>query len=200
MDLAFAQAVRLTASQPRAASPEVKELDARLQQAQRALAADQAQVKDAHRRDRSTERRRTFSRSPIDSISRKAQVALDQDEVDDATQDLRRAGGDPQGRMQAMIRSTTPRRAARIACAINVTPAVDDARPRSITCADCRRSIRRNAGSRRRNRRPIRWRSRSSSVTTEWRRGPRLACAIRRTRRSATTRPRRCWPRRSAAR
>ena len=46
MDLAFAQAVRITASQPRAASPEIKELDARLDQAQRALAADQAQVKE----------------------------------------------------------------------------------------------------------------------------------------------------------
>jgi len=33
----------------------------------------------------------------------KAQLELDQDEVDDAKQDLIRAGGDPQGRIQTMV-------------------------------------------------------------------------------------------------
>src|SRR4029077_17978843 len=33
----------------------------------------------------------------------KAQLELDQDEVDDAKQDLIRAGGDPQSRIQAMV-------------------------------------------------------------------------------------------------
>src|SRR5258705_2341391 len=44
MDLAFAQAVRQAANQQRPLSPEAKDIDAKLQQAQRALAADQAQV------------------------------------------------------------------------------------------------------------------------------------------------------------
>src|SRR5438552_496371 len=44
LDLAFAQAVRQTASQTRPLSPEAKALDAQLQQALRTLAADQAQV------------------------------------------------------------------------------------------------------------------------------------------------------------
>jgi hypothetical protein len=36
--------------------------------------------------------------------------------------------------------------------------------------------------------------------TIEWRRGPPLACEIRRIPRSTTTRPRHCWPRRNAVR
>ncbi|HMA25932.1 MAG TPA: hypothetical protein VKP00_18090, partial [Gemmatimonadaceae bacterium] len=102
MDLAFAQAVRLTAGQPRATSPEAQALDAQLQQAQRALAADLARVKEL------TTSLSNASPANIQPLTDRlnlaqAQAALDQDEVDDATQDLRRAGGDPQGRMQAMI-------------------------------------------------------------------------------------------------
>jgi small-conductance mechanosensitive channel len=102
MDLAFAQAVRATASQPRASSPEIKELDERLDHAQQALAADQAQVKELTAA--LAKPNAANSQSLTDRLNlAQAQAALDQDEVDDATQDLRRAGGDPQGRMQAMI-------------------------------------------------------------------------------------------------
>jgi small-conductance mechanosensitive channel len=102
MDLAFAQAVRLAASQTLTLSPEAKQLEARLQQAQRALATDQQQVKDL------TAEAGLAKPATVQAITdhlelAKAQAALDQDEVDDARQDLQRAGGDPQGRMQAMI-------------------------------------------------------------------------------------------------
>ena len=123
MDLAFAQAVRITASQPRATSPEIKELDARLEQAQRALAADQAQVKQltaAIARPNATGVQALADRLNL----AQAQAALDQDEVDDATQDLRRAGGDPQGRMQAMILEHDAASRSSDSVRITVTPVV----------------------------------------------------------------------------
>ena len=55
----------------------------------------------------------------------KAQAALDQDEVDDAHQDLRRAGGDPQGRMQAMIDEHDAASRSSDSVHITVTPAVN---------------------------------------------------------------------------
>ena len=102
MDLAFAEAVRKAAMQPRATTPEARASDARLQQAQKNLAADEAQITQltaalAHapesERDALTDRLNLA----------KAHAVLDQDEADDAKQDLMRAGGDPQGRMQAMV-------------------------------------------------------------------------------------------------
>ncbi|MFI5311763.1 MAG: mechanosensitive ion channel domain-containing protein [Gemmatimonadales bacterium] len=102
MDLAFAQAVRRTANLPRANTAETKEADARLQQALRALTADQAQVTAL------TAALAKASPAAAESLDdrlnlAKAQAALDQDEADDARQDLRRAGGDPQGRMEDLI-------------------------------------------------------------------------------------------------
>ena len=102
MDLAFAQAVRFTASQPRATTPEAQALATQLEQSQRALAADQTQIKEL------TAAVAKASPANMQSLTDRlnlaqAQAALDQDEVDDQTQDLRRAGGDIQGRMQAMI-------------------------------------------------------------------------------------------------
>jgi len=102
MDLAFAQAVRQTANQQRPLSAEAKEIETKLQQAQRALATDQTQV--------TALTAAVAKASPTDALSladrlnlAKAQAALDQDEVDDARADLQRAGGDPQGRMEEMI-------------------------------------------------------------------------------------------------
>jgi small-conductance mechanosensitive channel len=121
MDLAFAQAVRVTASQPRATTPEVKELDARLDRAERALAADQAQVKEL------TAALAKPSAATAQSLTDRlnlaqAQAALDQDEVDDASQDLRRAGGDPQGRMQAMIQEHDAASRGSDSIRVNVAP------------------------------------------------------------------------------
>ena len=102
MDLAFAQAVRRASNQRALKSPEVTKLDDELQQALRALTNDQAQV---------TELTAAVAKAgpmTLESLTdrlelAKAQVALDQDEVDDARQDLQRAGGDPQGRIQSIV-------------------------------------------------------------------------------------------------
>ena len=102
MDLAFAQAVRRLANQPRAASDTAKEADARLQKALHALAADQAQV--AALTAAVAKANVADAESLTDRLNQaNAQATLDQDEADDARQDLRRAGGDPQGRMEDMI-------------------------------------------------------------------------------------------------
>jgi hypothetical protein len=119
MDLAFAQAVRAIANQPRVDTPEVQALEQRLQSGQRSLAADQARVRER------TAALASATPATKQSISdhldlAKAQVVLDQDEIDDSSQDLQRAGGDPQGRMQAMMEehdaaSSTSRNARRFA-------------------------------------------------------------------------------------
>ena len=102
MDLAFAAAVRQTANRPRATSDEAKEAEARLKQSLQALSADQAQV--GKLTSALAKASATNSLSLTDELNlAKAHAALDQDEVDDAQGDLRRAGGDPQGRMQEMI-------------------------------------------------------------------------------------------------
>ncbi|MGH7621836.1 MAG: hypothetical protein ACREMU_05815, partial [Gemmatimonadaceae bacterium] len=102
MDLAFAQAVRTTVSRPAAATPESKEASARLASSLNALAADSTQV------DELTAARAKASAALVQKIDdqlnlARAQASLDQDEVDDARADLIRSGGDPQGRIQAMV-------------------------------------------------------------------------------------------------
>ena len=97
MDLAFAAAVREAEEHPPVLSTEAKGIQARLQQAERALEADEAQVKE----EKATGEKRDALDDQLDVA--KAQLELDQDEVDDAKQDLIRAGGDPQGRIQTIV-------------------------------------------------------------------------------------------------
>ena len=116
VDLAFATALREVSEHPPALSAEAKEIQARLQKSQKLLDTDKAQA-DALT---ASEAKATGSRK--DTLDEqlavvKAQAELDQDEVDDAKQDLMRAGGDPQGRIQAMVQeheetSHTPAAAA----------------------------------------------------------------------------------------
>ena len=102
MDLAFAQAVRRIANLPRAQSDTAKEADARLQQALRALAADRVEVAALTAAVAKADVARAESLNDRLNLAT-AQAVLDQDDVDDARQDLRRAGGDPQGRMEDLI-------------------------------------------------------------------------------------------------
>lgn len=102
VDLAFASALRQAALHPPALSPEAKEIQARLQKAQHLLQSDQAEAA------RLTAALAKASADRKDALEEqlnlvKAQTDLDQDEVDDAKQDLIRAGGDPQARIQQMV-------------------------------------------------------------------------------------------------
>jgi hypothetical protein len=124
MDLAFAQAVRAIANQPKVNTPEVQELEKRLGAAQRGLAADEAKVKELTAALASATP--TTSKSISDRLDlAKAQVLLDQDEIDDSSQDLQRAGGDPQGRMQAMIEEHDAASKSSDSVRVNVTRAVE---------------------------------------------------------------------------
>jgi small-conductance mechanosensitive channel len=102
MDLAFAGAVREAATHPRAMTAEAKAIDARLQQAEQKLAADQALVAQL---TAAVAKASGANASALDDRLdvAKALLALGQDEADDAKADLMRAGGDPEGRMEAMI-------------------------------------------------------------------------------------------------
>ena len=102
MDLAFALAVLDVTKHPPVLIAEAKEIQARLQKAEDALAAEQAQVTQL------TITEGKASGAQKDALDdqldlAKARLELRQDEVDDAKQDLIRSGGDPQGRIQAMV-------------------------------------------------------------------------------------------------
>ena len=102
MDLAFATAVREAAEHPPALTPEAKQIQAKLQKAEDALERDKAQVAQlTAAEDKATGSRKDALDDELDLA--KAQLELDQDEVDDAKQDLIRVGGDPQGRIQTMV-------------------------------------------------------------------------------------------------
>jgi small-conductance mechanosensitive channel len=102
MDLAFASAVLDATEHPPVLSAAAKQLQARLQKAEDAAAAQQAEVAQL------TAAEAKASGSARDLLDdklnlAKARLELEQDEVDDAKQDLIRAGGDLQGRIQAMV-------------------------------------------------------------------------------------------------
>jgi small-conductance mechanosensitive channel len=102
MDLAFAAAVRDATENPPALSAEAKEVQARLQKAERALETDKVQAEQLTTAEgKASGEKKDALDDQLDLA--KAQLELDQDEVDDAKQDLIRAGGDPQGRIQAMV-------------------------------------------------------------------------------------------------
>ncbi len=102
MDLAFAAAVRDAEEHPPVLSAEAKEIQARLQQAERAVEADKAEVA---RLTTAFEKASADKKDALDDQLdvAKAQLELDQDEADDAKQDLIRSGGDPKGRIQSMV-------------------------------------------------------------------------------------------------
>jgi len=102
MDLAFAAAVRDAEANPPVLSAQAKEVEKRLQEAEKALEADKARVAQVTAAyERAGGDRKDSLEDQLDVA--KAQQELDQDEVDDAKQDLIRSGGDPKGRIQAMV-------------------------------------------------------------------------------------------------
>jgi small-conductance mechanosensitive channel len=102
VDMAFAQALRDVTQHPPALSAAAKEIQAKLQAAEKSLDADKAQVAalTAAQAQASNQKRDALG----DALEvAKSQQELDEDEVDDARQDLIRAGGDPQARIQQMV-------------------------------------------------------------------------------------------------
>ena len=101
MDLAFALAVLDATQHPLALTAKAKEIQARLQKAEDALAAQQAQVAQltaAEAKAAGAQKDKLDDRLKL----AQAQLELNQDEVDDAKAELIRAGGGLQDRIQAM--------------------------------------------------------------------------------------------------
>src|ERR1700733_14470354 len=103
VDIAFTAALRDAALHPPPLSAEAKEIQARMQKAEHGLAATQAQIAQLNAAiAKAAGDQKDSLEDQLDIAN--AQVELDQDEVDDAKQDLIRAGGDPQDRIQAMVK------------------------------------------------------------------------------------------------
>src|SRR6202140_4059067 len=102
MDLAFAAAVLDAQQHPPVLTPQAKAIQARLQKAEDAADADKKRVDSLTAADaKASGSKKDALDNQLDAA--KAQLELDQDEVDEAKQDLSHAGGDPQGRIQAML-------------------------------------------------------------------------------------------------
>lgn len=102
VDLAFADALREATEHPPTPTAEQRELMARNTKAEATVKNDQDQVA------RLTRQLATAKEDDKETIQdqidvAKAQQELDQDELDDAKEDLLRAGGNPQGKIQLLL-------------------------------------------------------------------------------------------------
>jgi len=102
VDLALADALREAKEHPPELTPEQRELMARNFKAETVVKTDQELITRLTRQLASTpETNKDEVQDQIDVA--KAQMELDQDELDDAKQDMLRAGGNPQGKIQQLL-------------------------------------------------------------------------------------------------
>jgi small-conductance mechanosensitive channel len=102
VDMAFAQALRDAAQHPPALSVEAQKIQAKLQASEKALDVDKAKVAALTADDAKASNEKKDALDDELELA-KSQQELDEDEVDDARQDLIRAGGNPQERIQQMV-------------------------------------------------------------------------------------------------
>lgn len=124
MDLAFATALLDATEHPPALSAEAKQIQARLQRAEDGLASTQSQVNELTVEDSKA------SATQKDALDNRLELAkatleLRQDQVDDAKQDLIRAGGDPEDRIQTMVQEHQTASQSSDSTKINSSEAVD---------------------------------------------------------------------------
>jgi small-conductance mechanosensitive channel len=125
MDLAFAAAVRDAEENPPVLSAQAKEAEKRLQEVEKALEGDKARVAQLTATyEKADGPRKDALEDQLDVA--KAQQELDQDEVDDAKQDLIRSGGDPKGRIQAMLAEHEAASQAADSLHVTVTNAIEE--------------------------------------------------------------------------
>jgi small-conductance mechanosensitive channel len=102
VDLAFADSLRTAAENPPKLTPELKALLDRKNKAEAAFKGDQDRI------DQLTKRLPATPDSQKDNLQdqiavAKGQLELDQDEFEDASEDLGRAGGDPQAKIKRLL-------------------------------------------------------------------------------------------------
>jgi len=124
MDLAFASALLDATQHPPALSAEAKQIQARLQKAEDGLAAEQAQVAQLTAADAKAG---PAQKDALDNQLElaKATLELRQDEVDDAREDLIRAGGDPQDRIQTMVQQHQAASQSSDSTKVNVSASIE---------------------------------------------------------------------------
>ena len=126
MDLAYAAAEREAEDHPPVLSAQAKEIEERLKSAEDALDADNALVARLTADDaKATGAKKDALDDQL--ILATAHQEEHQDEVDDAKADLERAGGDPKGRIEAMMQEHKASSEATDALKVNVTSTVDQA-------------------------------------------------------------------------
>lgn len=101
VDLAFDTALRDARLNPPALTAETKEITERLQKAQKLVKADQDRAKQLSEQLAKTPDSKKEALQ-VDLVQAQADLELDQDELDDAKQDLIRAGGDLADRIESL--------------------------------------------------------------------------------------------------
>jgi len=102
VDLAFADALREAAEHPPQTTPELRQLEARATQAAAIVKTDQDRITQLTRQvAKAGGQNKDSLEDQLDIL--KGQSELDQDELDDANEDLLRAGGNPQGKLQRLL-------------------------------------------------------------------------------------------------
>ncbi|HUC53247.1 MAG TPA: mechanosensitive ion channel family protein [Candidatus Cybelea sp.] len=125
MDLAYAAAEREAEEHPPALSAEAKQIEARLEEAEDALDADNTLV------ERLTAEEAKATGAKKDAVHDQLILATahqeeHQDEVDDAKEDLERAGGDRKSRIEAMMQEHKASSAATDALHVKVTTTAEE--------------------------------------------------------------------------
>jgi small-conductance mechanosensitive channel len=101
VDLSFFDALRQAEQNPPPLSPEAKEISARKTKAEQAVKDDQEDVALLTRKlAAAPDAQKDNLQDQLDVA--KAQLDLDQNELDDATEDLEQAGGDPQSKIKRL--------------------------------------------------------------------------------------------------
>jgi len=101
VDLAFLDALRTAEENPPALSAEAKQIADRKKNAEEAIKEDQENIKQLTRKlAAAPDSLKDNLQDQVDVA--KAQMDLDQDELDDATEDLEQAGGDPQAKIKRL--------------------------------------------------------------------------------------------------
>src|SRR5258705_1903593 len=101
VDLAFAGALRDAAEHPTDLDPKYEDLHLRIQLAQSTLTYEQARLNELRAKVASAQPdEKEKLQEQVDLLE--AQEALDEDELEDASQELIRAGGNPEGKMKRL--------------------------------------------------------------------------------------------------
>ena len=102
VDLAFAEALRRAAESPPIADPRTRDIQARVDRTEQRLKDDEARVaRLTVEAGRVGDSRKQALEADLELA--RAQVELDRDALDDAGQDLIRAGGDPQAQIRRLV-------------------------------------------------------------------------------------------------